>query len=29
VRLAAKMIAAQRSGVAVKEELPPARWIER
>lgn len=27
VRLAAKMMAAQRSGVEVKEEMEPARWI--
>lgn len=28
VRLAAKMMALERSGVDVKEELPPARWTE-
>lgn len=29
VRLAARMITARRSGIDVKEELPPARWIEQ
>jgi ethanolamine ammonia-lyase small subunit len=29
VRLAAKMVALQRSGVDVKEDLPAARWLEK